>query len=566
MISRRISIRSALALVATVVTVLFAIVGVIAYVTVSSFSTTLGESAANTTLLRYSSQILEHQQAVRSTVLGYLIAYDRGDVEGLATTRAHYAEHTKDLAASIEAIGQLAMSKEISAAFDGARQSLMAFARESETLMGETITDLTSGSTRMKAYEKSFADVSTKLNVFAHVIEKENLSFQNGANTTLRRAVMAVLLSVALCLATLGMALWWLYRHIAHPIKEILSATEDLRAGDGDLTKRLPSLSGEFGTVSTSMNGFVSQLHDLIAVVASNAGEIATAAQQISTGNSELSSRTEEQASTLEETASIMGTFTTSIRQNAQSTKTASELAISATGAAQRGGEVAAQAVARITSANANSRKIGEIVTTIDSIAFQTNILALNAAVESARAGENGRGFAVVASEVRALAHRSAASAKEIKTLIGTAVAEVEEGAKLVGEVGKAVQDIIASIQQVSKIIGEISNVSSEQATGIEQVNNAVGQMDHVTQQNAALVEEAAAAAEAMRGQAEALTHLVSRFKVDELNSPQREQAGMVARVTAQEPATLEAPSTQLYVKGPKKAAVPIKEDEWTEF
>ena len=564
---KKVSIKNALVMVSALVTVLFMIVGSISYATVASFSATLGESAANTSLLRNSGQVLEQQQAVRSDVLGYLIAYDRGDIEGLGRARNDYIAHSKELAASIAAISALPMSKDVRSAFDQARDTSVTFARSSETLMGETITDLTSGGTRMREYEKKFTAVASQLNALAHVIESENLSFQSNANSSLRRAVMAVSFSVGLCLTLLGLAAWWLYRHISRPIHEVLSATEDLRAGEGDLTKRLPPLSGEFATVSTSMNGFVGQLHDLIAVVAGNAGEIAVASRQISTGNSELSSRTEEQASTLEETASIMQNFTTSIRQNAESTKTASGLAISAADAAQRGGDIAAEAVSRITSANASSRKIGEIVTTIDSIAFQTNILALNAAVESARAGEHGRGFAVVATEVRALAHRSAASAKEVKGLIATAVDEVEQGAKLVGEVGKAMQQIIASIQQVSKLIGEISGVSGQQAAGIEQVNSAVAQMDHVTQQNAALVEEAAAAAESMRQQAEGLTQLVSRFKLDERRVADPEHARRATRLGAPEPAPRAVPPPhQLPIKDLPKAIPAIEMGEWTQF
>ncbi len=307
----------------------------------------------------------------------------------------------------------------------------------------------------------------------------------------------------------------WLLNHISGRLELVVAETENLRAGDCDLTRRLPTMSGALGKLCASLNAFVGQLHDLVASVAANATEIALAARQISAGNTDLSARTEEQASTLEETASSMEQFTVSVKQNAENTKLASGLATSASAAARQGGSVVTHAVAKIIAANESARKIGTIVTTIDSIAFQTNILALNAAVEAARAGDQGRGFAVVASEVRALAQRSAASAKEIKTLINNTIEQVDDGTKLVNEAGTAMQSIIIGIEQAAAIMNEISSATSEQSVGIEQVNRAIMQMEDVTQQNAALVEQAAAAAESMREQAENLTLLVSRFKLD---------------------------------------------------
>jgi methyl-accepting chemotaxis protein len=324
--------------------------------------------------------------------------------------------------------------------------------------------------------------------------------------------LVAILMVVNVALLMVGAG--FLYRHITSRIDIIVQGTENLRAGDCDLTRRLPAMSGKFGKACESLNGFVGQIHDLIANVSTTAGEIATAAGQISAGNRELSARTERQASTLEETASSMEEFTASVKQNAENTRVARDLAASASVAARHGGEVAAQAVARIAAANESSKKIGAIVATIDSIAFQTNILALNAAVEAARAGEQGRGFAVVATEVRALSQRSAAAAKEVKALVTGAMEDVDRGAKFAAEAGSAMREIIAGIEQAAAVMNDIAALTSQQAAGIEQVNQAIVQLDGVTQQNATLVEHAAAAASMLHQQAESLTRLISRFKI----------------------------------------------------
>lgn len=231
-------------------------------------------------------------------------------------------------------------------------------------------------------------------------------------------------------------------------------------------------------------------------------------------GNMDLSSRTEQQASSLEEAASSMEELTSTVKQNADNARQANQLAASASDIALKGGSVVAQVVETMSAIDGSSKKVVEIISVIDGIAFQTNILALNAAVEAARAGEQGRGFAVVASEVRSLAQRSAAAAKEIKSLIGDSVEKVDAGRKLVAEAGSTMGDVVESVKRVTDIMAEISAASQEQSAGIEQVNQAVSQMDQVTQQNAALVEEAAAAADSLHNQAQSLTQAVSVFRL----------------------------------------------------
>jgi len=229
-----------------------------------------------------------------------------------------------------------------------------------------------------------------------------------------------------------------------------------------------------------------------------------------------LSSRTEDQASSLQETASAMDELTATVKQNADNARQANGLAATASEVARQGGTVVSQVVETMGSINDSSKKIVDIISVIDGIAFQTNILALNAAVEAARAGEQGRGFAVVAAEVRNLAQRSAAAAKEIKSLIGDSVEKVDAGARLVDQAGVTMNEIVASVKRVTDIIAEISSASDEQTTGLEQINIAITQMDQVTQRNAALVEESAAAAESLQNQGAALARAVSVFKIDE--------------------------------------------------
>ena len=516
MLKNNMSIKSALAAFTGIAAIIFIVIGLIAYFTVDRFNDTLREAAGNTSLLRASSDAAIIHDAIRGDAMTFILAFERGDTAWMARLEKQFEDHKAVLAKAMATIGDAKATPNIRKAIDELRPAMKSYTTESDELFALTKSDLVAALASMGAFESKFATISGRLDALSDQLESENRSFQENAYSMGIKAALAVSLSVIIGLLIFGAVAYWMYRNITGPIEQVLRATEDLRAGEADLTKKLPAMSGEFGRLSTSMNGFVGQLHNLIAQVAINAGEIANAARQISAGNTDLSARTEEQASTLEETASSMEEFTSTIRQNADNTKLANSLATNATDAAKKGGIVTGKAVDKMAAISTSSRKIGEIISVIDSIAFQTNILALNAAVEAARAGEQGRGFAVVAAEVRALAQRSAAAAKEIKDLIRTSVDQVEDGTKLVNEAGTAMQNIVVGIQQTTEIINEISVASHEQAAGIEQVNRAIVQMEDVTQQNAALVEEAAAAAESMREQAEALSDLVSRFKLDD--------------------------------------------------
>ncbi len=302
-------------------------------------------------------------------------------------------------------------------------------------------------------------------------------------------------------------------RSVTRPLKEALRSMEAVAAGD--LSQAVVAdRTDELGDLQRSLQRMVLSLRGLVTQVRTGVDSVTTASTEIATGNLDLSSRTEEQASSLEETASSMEEITGTVRQTAGSARMATSLAGDAAQTARRGGEVVDRVVHTMGAITESSRRIGDILGTIDSIAFQTNILALNAAVEAARAGENGRGFAVVASEVRTLAQRSATAAKEIKGLIAESAATVESGGREVAAAGDTMREIVGQIGRVSELVNEISGASVEQSRGIEQINHAIAQMDQVTQQNAALVEESAAAASSLENQAKVLAAAVASFKV----------------------------------------------------
>ncbi|MES2104499.1 MAG: methyl-accepting chemotaxis protein [Pseudomonadota bacterium] len=303
-------------------------------------------------------------------------------------------------------------------------------------------------------------------------------------------------------------------RSITRPLKDAIHAAGMVAAGD--LTTVIDtSSSDEIGELMQALHAMNEALRNIVSQVKSGTYAIAGAAGEISTGNLDLSARTEQQASSLEETAASMEELTSTVKQNAENAGQANQLAMTASDVAVKGGRVVSQVVDTMGSINESARKIVDIISVIDGIAFQTNILALNAAVEAARAGEQGRGFAVVASEVRSLAHRSADAAKEIKILIGDSVEKVSVGAKLVDQAGTTMDEIVASVKRVTDIMGEITAATKEQSAGIEQVNLAITDMDNTTQQNAALVEQAAAAAQSMQDQAATLANVVDTFKLD---------------------------------------------------
>ena len=321
--------------------------------------------------------------------------------------------------------------------------------------------------------------------------------------------------ALALMVLIGGITGWALSRSISRNVNQAKDAAERIAAGDLTVDVRSDG-KDETAQLLQALQGMKDNLADIVGGVRQNAEGVATASAQIAQGNQDLSQRTEEQAAALEETAASMEQLNATVKQNAENAKQANQLALGASTVAIRGGEVVSQVVTTMKGINDSSKKIADIISVIDGIAFQTNILALNAAVEAARAGEQGRGFAVVASEVRSLAGRSADAAKEIKGLINASVERVEQGTRLVDQAGVTMTEVVNSIKQATDIMGEISAASAEQSAGVAQVGEAITQMDQVTQQNAALVEESAAAAESLKSQAQQLVSAVSVFKLDQ--------------------------------------------------
>ncbi len=419
----------------------------------------------------------------------------------------------------------------------------------------------------MDALEQ-LATLEDKLNTQSQVDAEE--AFKNARNFMLLLGFAAVAMGVAAAVV------------ITRGLLKQLGGEPDYTAriagsiAHGDLSIAIVTADSDKGSLLVEMKEMRNSLVSIVGQVRVGTETIGTASREIAAGNIDLSSRTEMQASSLEKTASAMEILTSTVKQNADNAREANLLAATASDVARKGGDVVSQVVDTMGSINASANKIVDIIGVIDGIAFQTNILALNAAVEAARAGEQGRGFAVVASEVRNLAQRSAAAAKEIKTLIGDSVEKVERGSKLVGQAGVTMDEVVASVKRVTDIMSEIANASQEQSAGIEQVNLSIIEMDSMTQQNAALVEEAAAAAQSLQDQASELAHVVSIFKLvegEEPHVPTQPALATVAAAPKPRPVAvrsarpaLKKPAPAPAAPKPKKVVPASGADEWEEF
>ncbi|GAA4034686.1 methyl-accepting chemotaxis protein [Actimicrobium antarcticum] len=509
--------------------------------------------------------LLEAGIAMRDIGLQSELSVMQRDEQIVKSSRARYAEAR----AKLEALGLIDAEKkmlaeiarldtELDAPLKGVMRQVMAFnSEEAIKIIASTIDPLSRQTlieiNRLVEFQQA-ALLQVRTNSAADDVRQVQLQVLSGA--------IAVAIGILLA--------WFITRSITHPLQEAVVIARKVANGELDSGVAVPVGRDEISELLLALHEMRDNLQKIVSKVRSGTETIGVASREIASGNADLSSRTESQASSLEQTASSLEELTETVRQNAGNAQQANQLVIAASGVAAKGGAVVDQVVSTMGAIAASSHKIVDIIGVIDGIAFQTNILALNAAVEAARAGEQGRGFAVVASEVRSLAQRSAAAAKEIKSLISDSVAQVDAGTRLADDAGKTIHDIVSSVKQVADIMSEITAASQEQSAGITEVNQAIAQMDEMTQRNAALVEQAAAAAESLQDQAALLIQAVASFKTQDgvVSYP----AGMASPMPAlpqqaqRTPVAAVAPRKAMASTRKNSAPAHANQDEWEEF
>ena len=506
----KLTIRGRLFCLVGLMVVLIVVLGAVAHSGMSAARTGLGSVVLTARTLRNHLEGDMMHDALRSDVLAALLAETPDDARSAQTDLREHAEHFREALANNRKLA----TGDAADALSAIDSALDAYIKSAEEMVAAAQSDKARARAMLPDFLRVFGELEERMALASDRIERGAQAAEDQANAVISRSMAfglaALLVAIAIALTVSGLTV----RAISAGLGSLLAVLA--RMTNGELGRRIDIESqDEFGQLLAQLRDLDRKLAGIIVTVHGSADSVGTAARELSQGNDDLSQRTQEQAAALEETASSMEEMASTVKQNADNVRTANQLSLSARTQADRGGGVLQNAVSAMDEINESSRKIADIVGVVDEIAFQTNLLALNAAVEAARAGEQGRGFAVVASEVRNLAQRSAAAAKEIKGLIQSSVERVKTGSELVGESGRAMQEITLSVRKLTDIVAEISAATDEQARSIDEVNRAVAQIDSVTQQNAALVEQAAAASKSMEHRTGQLLAEVSFFKTD---------------------------------------------------
>ncbi len=487
--------------------------GIIGMVTSSRMSGALSDALSASQALQTSQAADMMHDAIRGDAQLALLGALQHKPEVIASARKGLEDHAETIRRDLDRLASMSMGDSARKALDRARPAVDAYVQTAQAMVEGASSGPEAAAARQPALQTRFEALENELEALSEVLKAEGSELDTAARASVDTTRLAIGAAMAASTVALMALALWLTGQMTRPMRHAVEAAE--RLAQGDLTATIePVGNEETRALLAAFARMQSRLADLVREVQGNADQVAGASAQIAQGNMDLSNRTEQQASALQQTAATMSQLGDTVRNNAENAEQARQLADGAVEVADRGGAVMARVVETMSGIDQSSRRIADIIGTIDGIAFQTNILALNAAVEAARAGEQGRGFAVVAGEVRALAQRSAEAAREIKSLVTASVERVQAGGGQVEEAGRTVAEMVAAIRRVNDLVAEISAASRAQSCSLSEVGSAVAEMDRGTQQSAALVEQTASAAESLKGQADALVRAVGAFHV----------------------------------------------------